>query len=102
MVQEGPGWLAVGCGEVAFFFDVGDASVAVVGRVAENDEDRVLLLDVLGVFALAAELLEDDGLGMLFGNPAGESVGEKDSCAVIIGEGSALHSPTRRRSGDGR
>ena len=76
-------------GEVAFFFYLCDTGVAVVGWVAEDDEDRVLLLDLFGVFALAAELFEDYGLGMLFGNPAGESVGEKDSGAVIVGEGSA-------------
>ena len=86
--QAGYGFAVCG-GEVALLFDLGDARVAVVRRIAEDDEDGVVLLDVLGVFALSLELLEDVGLGMALGNPAGEGVGEEDSGAVLVGEGSA-------------
>ena len=42
-----------------------------------------------GVFAFAAELLEDDRLRMAFWNPAGEGVGEKDSGAMLVCKRSA-------------
>lgn len=76
---------AVFGGEVAFLFYLCDAGIAVVGRIAEDDEDRAMLLDLFGVFAFTAELFENLGLGMFFGNPASEGVGEIDSSAVIVG-----------------
>ena len=37
---------AQGVGEVALFFDLRDSSVAVVGRVAKDDKDGAVLLDL--------------------------------------------------------
>ena len=74
---------SIGVGEVALLVDGGDSGVAVVRGIAQYDKNRALLLDVLGVFALFLELLEDGGLGMALGDPAGEGVGEKDSDAVL-------------------
>ena len=63
-----------------------DPRVAVVGRIAEDDENRAVLLDLFGVFAFAFELLEDFGLRGFFRDPSGEGVGEKDSGAMVVGE----------------
>lgn len=48
-----------------------------------------MLLDPLGVLALAAELLEDLGLRVLFRYPSSQGVGEKNTGAEIVRKGSA-------------
>src|SRR5260370_9468729 len=80
---------AVFIGEVAFLFYLRDSGIAVVRRIAEDDENRALLLDLFGVFALATEFLEDYGLRMFLGNPAGEGIGQINPGAMIVGERSA-------------
>ncbi len=75
----------VGGGKVAFFFDLRDTGVSVIGRVAEDDEDGAVLLDVIGSLALLLHF-DKNGLGMRGRDPAGEGVGEEDAGTLLIVE----------------
>ena len=60
----------------------GHAREAVVGRVAENHQDGLLLLHLLGAVAFLLQLREGERL--LHGRlPAGEGVGEEDARAFV-------------------
>lgn len=76
----------VGFGQGAFFFfDSGDAVVAIVGWVSDDDEDVGLAFYFVGGVAFVGEFLEEELVfGMGGGNPAGEGVGEEDSGALVL------------------
>jgi hypothetical protein len=74
---------AVGGAEVAFLVD-GKSGVAVVRRIADDDEDLLLLFHVVGGVAFFGELGEGQVFGRFDGDPAGEGVGEEDAGAFVL------------------
>ena len=78
---------AVGPRQLALLLD-GDAGEAVVGRIAEHDEDRLVLLDGVGVLALLLEFREGQRLGRVR-LPAGQGVGQEDAGAFVVPESCA-------------
>src|SRR5690606_26772698 len=74
--------LAVGLRQVALLADR-DAGKAVVWRIAENDEDRRLLLQCLGLLALFLQTGKRQRL-LVFGLPAGQGIREIDAGALVI------------------
>ena len=75
--------VAVGLAEIPLLLD-GETGVAVVGRVAEDHEDLLLLLHVVGGVALLGELGKWEIFGRFYRHPAGEGIGEEDSGALVL------------------
>ena len=73
----------VGIAEITFFVHRCYAGVAVVGRIAEDDENGVRLLDGFGSIAFFGKRRKaESGLRVSSGNPSGEGVGEKNLGAL--------------------
>ena len=71
---------AIGFGKVALSFHLGNSRETVVGRVAENDQDGYIKLDVFGGVAFFLQLGKNKALLWASGRlPAGESVCEVNS-----------------------
>ena len=75
--------LAVGVAQVTFLLH-GQPGKAVVGWVAEDDEDSLLPLHLVGSIALSLEFMQEQLLRVPGGRPAGQRIGEVDAGAFAV------------------